>query len=59
MVLCGVYMSKYTADLMMLDGGILWYMNHISIKLLKKKRVNQQNYIQCSSKKIIEDDEAF
>ena len=52
-------MSKYTADLMMLDGGILWYMNHISIKLLKKKRVNQQNYIQCSSKKIIEDDEAF
>lgn len=57
MVLCGVYMSKYTADL----TDARWYFMVYESYLHKtvKKLVNQQNYIQCSSKKIIEDDEAF
>ena len=58
MILCEDCTSLNTLQiLLMLDGGILWYMNHISIKLFKKKLVNRQNYTQCSSKKIIEDDE--
>ena len=50
-------MSKYTADL----TDARWYFMVYESYLHKtvKKLVNQQNYIQCSSKKIIEDDEAF
>ena len=57
MALCGVYMSKYTADLT--DARWWYFMVYESYlhKTIKKKLVDRQNYAQCSSKKIIEDDE--
>ena len=50
-------MSKYTADLT--DARWWYFMVYESYlhKTIKKKLVDRQNYAQCSSKKIIEDDE--